>query len=67
MVWGSIAYGAIFFVTLPLFYELDEDAGVSPRLAAVTMRLLALMMICLVIYEFYSLIVSPFAPRATTS
>jgi hypothetical protein len=24
MKWGSIAYGIVFFVSLPLFYELDE-------------------------------------------
>jgi hypothetical protein len=62
MLWGSIAYGAIFFVTLPLFYELDEDAAEAPRLGAATMRLLALTTICFVIYEFYSLIVGPYAP-----
>jgi cycloeucalenol cycloisomerase len=30
MVWGSFAYGAIFFVTLPLFYDLDEETPGRP-------------------------------------
>jgi hypothetical protein len=62
MAWGSIAYGAIFFVTLPLFYDLDEDDAQSPKLGAATMRLFALMTICLVVYELYTILVGPFAP-----
>lgn len=61
MVWGSFAYGAIFFVTLPLFYDLDEETP-GPPLGTATMKLLALTMICLVIYEAYELVVAPFAP-----
>lgn len=59
---GSIAYGAIFFVTLPLFADLDEKAPSKPLLRAATTELLALTMICLVIYEAYAIVVGPFAP-----
>lgn len=62
MLVGSIAYGAIFFVTLPLFYELDEGAPVTPPLGAATTRLLALTMVCLVVYATYAEIVGPYAP-----
>lgn len=59
---GSIAYGAIFFVTLPLFADLDEKAPSKPPLRAATTELLALTMICLVVYEVYAIVVGPFAP-----
>ncbi len=62
MLVGSIAYGAIFVVTLPLFADLDEKGPSKPAMRTATTELLALTMICLVIYEAYSLVVGPFAP-----
>lgn len=62
MWFGSVAYGAIFFVTLPLFAELDEAAPASPPLRAAVADLLARTMICLVLYEVYAVVVGPFAP-----
>jgi cycloeucalenol cycloisomerase len=63
MLWGSIAYGSLFFVTLPLFYDLDEDERLPRRsFADVTLRLLALNMICLVVYEIMEWALRPIAP-----
>lgn len=62
MWFGSIAYGAIFFVTLPLFYDLDERAEADPPLSRATMHLFALTMVCLVVYAVYGVIVGPYAP-----
>lgn len=59
---GSIAYGAIFFITLPLFADLDEKAPARPPLRAATTELLALTMVCLVVYEAYRIVVGPFTP-----
>jgi len=59
MLWGSFAYGTIFFVTLPLFTRLDEegaqvDAARAHPLGAVVWDLLALNLLCLVTHEFWS-------------
>ncbi|HZS41404.1 MAG TPA: hypothetical protein VFF06_31460 [Polyangia bacterium] len=57
MWFGSICYGTVFFLTLPLFYDLDED----PALAPVPLRrsiwdLLALNMLILICYQLYGVI-----------
>jgi cycloeucalenol cycloisomerase len=54
MFFGSIAYGTVFFVTLPLFYDLDESAE-APRvpLRRLIWDLLAMNMLTLICYELY--------------
>lgn len=55
MLWGSICYGTIFFITLPLFTELDEDPKAAPDSnKKLVWRTLALNMLCLCVYEVYS-------------
>jgi hypothetical protein len=53
MVWGSIAYGTIFFITLPLFHDLDEPGGKRMSARRAAWDLLALNMLCLGAYEAY--------------
>ena len=52
MWFGSIAYGTLFFITLPLFYDLDERAPAPTRRAI--WDCLALNMLVLICYELYS-------------
>jgi hypothetical protein len=53
MIWGSIAYGTIFFITLPLFYNLDEPGAKPLPVREAAWYLLALNMLCLGAYEVY--------------
>lgn len=54
MLFGSIAYGTVFFVTLPLFYDLDENAAAPPvPLRRLIWDLLAMNMLVLICYELY--------------
>jgi cycloeucalenol cycloisomerase len=55
MIWGSFAYGTIFFVTLPLFVRLDEETPEAETrpLGAVVWDLLALNLLCLVTHEIW--------------
>jgi cycloeucalenol cycloisomerase len=52
MWFGSIAYGTLFFITMPLFYDLDERQPTSARRAI--WDCLALNMLILICYELYS-------------
>lgn len=55
MFFGSIAYGTVFFVTLPLFYHLDEDPAAAPvPLGRLLWDFLAMNMLILICYEFYA-------------
>jgi len=53
MLWGSLAYGTIFFVTLPLFGRLDEERPNTRPFRTELWDLLALNMICLCLYEVF--------------
>ncbi len=55
---GSIAYGTLFFLSLPLFYELDEKPiqnqnETAPPLRRLVWDSLAINMLILICYEFY--------------
>jgi hypothetical protein len=50
MKWGSIAYGLVFFVSLPLFYELDEERPIG----ALVRDALAANMVVLIGYAIYA-------------
>jgi hypothetical protein len=56
MLWGSFVYGSIFFITLPLFADLDEDGPSEKPLRALIWDLLALNMICLIGYELFAVV-----------
>lgn len=53
MIYGSIAYGTIFFITLPLFHDIDEPGARALPTREAVWRLLALNMLCLIAYEVY--------------
>jgi cycloeucalenol cycloisomerase len=54
MTWGSLCYGTVFFVSLPIFYDLDEDPQVPPRpLRELVRDLLAANMVVLVAYVLF--------------
>jgi hypothetical protein len=53
MLYGSICYGTVFFVALPLFTQLDEEGPSAPPLSRLAWDLCAINMILLVCYEFY--------------
>ena len=53
MLWGSLAYGTIFFVTLPLFAKLDEERPMTRPLGTELWDFLALNMLCLCLYEVF--------------
>lgn len=50
---GSLAYGSLFFVTLPFFQRLDEDGPRRP-LSAIARDALALNMLGLLVYEAFA-------------
>jgi hypothetical protein len=57
MWFGSICYGTVFFVTLPLFYDLDENPAIAPvPLRRLIWDLLALNMLILICYQLYGVI-----------
>jgi hypothetical protein len=53
MIYGSLAYGTIFFITLPLFHDLDEPGARPLPTRKAVWHLLALNMLCLIAYEVY--------------
>lgn len=54
MLYGSICYGTIFFVTLPTVASLDERPGSSElSMRALLWRTMALNMVCMCCYEVY--------------
>jgi cycloeucalenol cycloisomerase len=63
MIWGSFAYGTVFFLTLPFFAELDEkgtqaDAARKKPLGKVMWDLLALNCVCFVTHEVWSFVLA---------
>lgn len=53
MLYGSICYGTVFFVALPLFTALDEERPTERRLFSLAWDLAAINMILIVCYEVY--------------
>ncbi|UQA58518.1 hypothetical protein [Polyangium aurulentum] len=63
MLWGSFAYGTIFFLTLPLFARLDEEGAQAEAtrkrpLGKVMWDLLALNCLCFVTHEAWSIVLA---------
>jgi hypothetical protein len=56
MKWGSIAYGIVFFVSLPLFYELDEKQPIR----SLVRDALAANMVALIAYVAYGTVLRLF-------
>jgi cycloeucalenol cycloisomerase len=54
MLYGSIGYGLVFFITLPLFAELDEHESDARPLGRLVWDLLALNLLILIAYELFA-------------
>jgi cycloeucalenol cycloisomerase len=58
MLYGSFCYGTVFFVSLPLFYDLDERGAPQRSLRLLSWDAFALNMLLLVCYELYAALLS---------
>jgi cycloeucalenol cycloisomerase len=63
LAWGSVCYGTVFFVSLPLILGLDEREQPSAPLGEVLLRLLGANMLILVLYEIYGGYITWWGPR----
>lgn len=55
---GSLAYGSLFFVTLPFFQRLDEEGPRRP-LRAIVRSMLARNMVALLVYAVFAALIRP--------
>lgn len=63
LAWGSVCYGTVFFVSLPLILGLDEREQPSAPIGEVLLRLLGANMLILVLYEIYGGYIAWWGPR----
>ena len=61
---GSLCYGTVFFVSLPLALRLDEREQPSAPIGEVLYRLLGANMLILVLYEIYGGVIAWWGPPA---
>jgi cycloeucalenol cycloisomerase len=57
MIWGSLCYGTIFFVTLPSFARLDEERPTGETTFDLVRHCLACNMLILMCYELYGFLI----------